>query len=173
MLAKCWFCWDEEIPSDLEKIKRYIAKKRACESVCWIQMVVHTAGQRCSVLFSKSPVTPSTEHTTFTSNPTSHILHPAKVEDFAFFFTAPHSPHQTSPLSWVSLSSHLNVVHHFSFLLGQLAPPPSLPLCFYFSVTPLCLSLCPQSPFALSAVNGSIMSLLSIKWWEVGMNAAV
>lgn len=128
-------------------------------------MVVHTAGQRCSVLFSKSPATPSTERTTFSSNPTSHILHSAKVEDFAFFFTAPHSFHLTKPpLFLESASPHiLNVVHHFSFLLCQLAPPPSLPLCFYFSVTPLCLSLCPQSPFALSAVNGSIMSLLSIK----------
>lgn len=67
----------------------------------------------------------------------------------------------THPCSQISLNTG-----YYSLFLGKSAShasPFSSTLLLFLSPSPLCLPFCPHSPFPLSAVNGSITSLLSMK----------
>lgn len=148
-------------------------------SVWWIQIIAHTAGRNVKeVLFVKSLLTRLSDCIHFL-NPSFHILltpsyilrHPLLFHHFCLISYP--SFHLIHPLLLSAHPSSQIFLNNRALLLVFGLVSPSLPLCFLFlSLSPYCLPSCPHSPFALSAVNGSIMSLLSIKWWKGGVNTA-
>lgn len=140
----------------------------------------HTAGQTVNSLILHISHYPSIWLHPFFSNPSFHILltpwcilrlplllHLSSLISYPSF-------HPIQPLLFSAHPStqiSLNIKHYSSFFLSQSVMASSPPLCLYFFHSPLCLLFCPHSPFTLSAVNGGIMSLLSVTWWG-GVNTA-
>lgn len=136
MLAKCWFCWDEEHPSDLDKIKCYIAKKSMWECVLNSNGGTHCRTKMFSLILKVSRYPFNWAHNIFPQIPLFIFCTLLKFRTLHFssllpiHFTSPNLPSflsQPLPTSFIMLC----IISHF--LLGQLAAPPSLPLCFYFS----------------------------------------
>lgn len=170
-------------PWDLLRSWNCISHKKM--SVCWIQISSHAGSQNVkTALFWKFLITPppacthcsqirlftSYLHTLlhlkaspFTASPPwsqiSHLVHPLSF-----------SAHPSSK-SFLILGIILLFFPSVSRLVMSPSPLLSSTLPWFLRLSPFCLPLCPRSPFPLSAVNGSIMSLLSMKWWE-GVNAA-